>query len=132
MRTIPEREQRLILFFLAVFVMGSAVLLLSRDYLDRVPLTASRETPAPPRPEEAANRSDPAGPLNPNYATEEELRTLPGIGEELARRIVSHRRDHIYFSPVDLLEVPGIGVGTVEHLKPLLEFDAPVDASRGE
>lgn len=132
MRTIPEREQRLILFFLAVFVMGSAVLLLSRDYLDRVPLTAIRAASAPSEGEARPHASARAGRLNPNYASEEELQTLPGIGEGLARRIVRHRRDHIYFSPVDLLAVPGIGAATVERLKARLEFDASRDAGRGE
>jgi competence ComEA-like helix-hairpin-helix protein len=51
------------------------------------------------------------GPLvNVNAASEEELMSLPGIGEVLSRRIVEHRREFgPYLSVEDLKEVSGIG-----------------------
>ena len=51
-------------------------------------------------------------PLDLNTATEEELMELPGIGEELARRIVEYRTEHGPFSDVQqIMDVPGIGEG---------------------
>jgi competence protein ComEA len=49
-------------------------------------------------------------PLDLNTATAEELTELPGIGEELARRIVAYREANGPFtSTEELLEVSGIG-----------------------
>ena len=51
-------------------------------------------------------------PLNLNTATQEELAQLPGIGEELARRIVEYREAHGAFESMEeLMEVSGIGEG---------------------
>ena len=47
-----------------------------------------------------------------NTAGAEELAQLPGIGEELAGRIVAHREAHGPFETIeDILEVSGIGEG---------------------
>ena len=49
-------------------------------------------------------------PLDLNSATEAELMELPGIGEELARRIVEYRENNGPFSAVeDIMQVSGIG-----------------------
>lgn len=51
-------------------------------------------------------------PLDLNTAAAEELTELPGIGEELARRIVEYREEHGAFESVEeLMEVSGIGEG---------------------
>ena len=51
-------------------------------------------------------------PLNLNTATQEELAQLPGIGVELARRIVEYREANGAFEGVEeLMEVSGIGEG---------------------
>lgn len=45
-----------------------------------------------------------------NTADEERLSTLPGLGPELARRVVAYRESHGGFrTPEELIEVPGIG-----------------------
>jgi competence protein ComEA len=61
-------------------------------------------------------------PLDLNRATIEELDRLPGIGPVLARRIVEHReRNGAFRSVEELLGVPGIGVRSLERLRPLVQ-----------
>ncbi len=51
-------------------------------------------------------------PLDLNTATEEELAELPGIGPELADRIVACREERGGFETIEeIMEVPGIGEG---------------------
>jgi competence protein ComEC len=52
-----------------------------------------------------------------NTATEDELRTLPGIGPVLARRIVEGRP---YRSVDDLSAVPEVGKKRIEHIRPFV------------
>ncbi len=63
-------------------------------------------------------------PLNLNTATEEELAELPGIGEELARRIVEYRTEHGAFQTVEeVMEVSGIGEGKFAALEGRITVD---------
>ena len=50
-----------------------------------------------------------------NRASLSELEALPGVGPELARRIIAHRP---YLRVEDLLRVPGIGPQTLKRLRP--------------
>lgn len=53
-----------------------------------------------------------------NRATVKELESLPGIGEELARRIIEYREENGSIQSVEeLLEVKGIGEGKFEEIK---------------
>jgi comEA protein len=57
-------------------------------------------------------------PIDLNTAGERELVLLPGIGPAKARAILEHRRQAGGFAGVDeLLEVRGIGPGTLEKLR---------------
>jgi competence protein ComEA len=68
-------------------------------------------------PPAAAQEGDQAGPVNLNTADAAQLETLPGLGPELARRIVEWREQNGRFSSVDdLLNVTGIGAKTVSGL----------------
>ena len=58
--------------------------------------------------------------VNVNAATEEELATLPGIGEALASRIVAYRAQHGPFARIeDLDAVSGIGPSLIERIRDL-------------
>lgn len=57
------------------------------------------------------------GLLNVNTATQQELMTLPGIGEVLAARIIAYRNAHGPFSRLsDLTYVDGIGLELLEKI----------------
>ena len=61
------------------------------------------------------------GKVDLNSADVELLKTLPGIGDVRAQAIVSHREANGAFASVDgLLDVNGIGVGTVENIRELV------------
>ena len=56
-------------------------------------------------------------PVDLNTATVDELTTLPGIGETLARRIVSYREENGPFESLgQLLDVEGIGEKKLEDI----------------
>lgn len=59
-----------------------------------------------------------------NSATQQELaERLPGIGEELARRIIEYREQHGGFQSLEELKnVEGIGDKTLEKIKPYLSL----------
>jgi competence protein ComEA len=60
-------------------------------------------------------------PVDTNVATAEDLQKVPGIGEALARRIIEFREQNGRFEKVDdLLNVRGIGVASLEKLRPYL------------
>ena len=60
--------------------------------------------------------------LNINTASVEELQTLPNIGGQMAQRIVAYREQHGKFASVDALQdVKGIGVKTLEKLRPFVD-----------
>jgi len=57
-------------------------------------------------------------PLDLNRATAEDLEALPGIGPELAKRIVAYRQKNGPFKTVDdLKKVSGIGAKKLEQIK---------------
>jgi competence ComEA-like helix-hairpin-helix protein len=69
-------------------------------------------------------RGDPAtGPVNPNTATAEALVTLPGVGPEMADKIIALRATKPLTKAEDLLDVPGIGPKTLEKMKSRLKFE---------
>ena len=60
----------------------------------------------------------PGAKVNVNTADAAALETLPGIGPELAKRILDYRQAHGPFAQVeDLLNVTGIGPGILEKIR---------------
>ena len=86
------------------------------DVLVSIPeSTAAPETVHSPLP--AVTMPSESEPLvvNINTADQEELMTLPGIGEVYAQRIIAYREDHGSYSAVEeLLNVSGIGEKRLE------------------
>ena len=63
-----------------------------------------------------------------NTATASELRTLPGVGERTAERIIEYREEHGGFEKIeDLMNVRGIGEKTFLRLRPLIRVDLPAE-----
>ena len=67
----------------------------------------------------AGGVATPAGPLDLNRATAEQLEDLPGVGPSTAAAILAYRQEHGRFRSVDeLLEVRGIGEARLAELRP--------------
>lgn len=60
--------------------------------------------------------------LDPNTAPADSLELLPGIGHELADRIVEYRQLRRFEKEIDIINVKGIGPRMYEKLKPYLKI----------
>jgi len=77
---------------------------------------------APALSDAADNTDAPSAVVDLNTADESELETLPGVGPELAERIVAFReRTGPYASSDDLLDVAGMTPGKLDALAPYVE-----------
>lgn len=120
----PTKSEIILLGLTAVFLCALAGLSL-RDRQDRVPGVVIETEAEVPREEIAPDF--PAVDLN--TATAEELDTLPGIGESLARRIIAYREANGPFGSIEeIMEVSGIGEAKFAEL----EDRVTVDNGKGE
>lgn len=60
--------------------------------------------------------------LDPNTSPADSLELIPGIGKELADRIVAYRKNNRFEKEVDITEIKGIGAKTFERIKPYLKI----------
>lgn len=69
----------------------------------------------------APGSTEPAGPVDLNSATAEQLDALPGVGPATAAAIIQHREQVGRFTSIDdLLDVPGIGDAKLAQLRDLV------------
>ena len=88
---------------------------------ERVYVPKRGETPPAPAAQGAGATAAaaPAGPVNLNTATFDQLDALPGVGPATAQAIIDYRTRHGRFRSVDeLLEVRGIGEAKLADLRP--------------
>jgi competence protein ComEA len=80
----------------------------------------------------AAGKPTPAGKVNINTASAQQLTTLPGVGPKLAARIVEYRQKSGAFrSPQELLNVKGVGEKNFAKIESLLTVgEGPKAASK--
>jgi competence protein ComEA len=79
----------------------------------------------------AATKAAPAGKVDLNKATVEQLTTLPGIGQAIAARIVQHREKEGAFGSVEeLMNVRGIGEKSFEKLRPYVTVGGSTSAPK--
>ena len=117
------QESRILIFLVAALLLGSAVSL----YRHRRAGMAAELSVDSPHGAVCSQASDSLGPGDPsvpspkvniNTGTRQELQTLPGIGPQLAQRIIDYRQEHGSFATAhDITEVRGIGEKTFLKLK---------------
>lgn len=101
-----RKSEWLLLGLTGLFLCG----LLALHFRDRAQLDARSVVTAVEVPQETILPD--LTPLDLNTAGVEELQNLPGIGPELAERIVAYRTEQGGFASVEqIMEVPGIGEG---------------------
>ena len=67
---------------------------------------------------------DQTGLINLNTANQRDLETLPGIGPEIAKRIIEYRTKHGPFAAIEeIVNVDRIGPKTLENIKDLVSVD---------
>ncbi len=83
--------------------------------------TLERKPAAPATPTKGGSKLRPGDPpLDMNTAAEADLLRLPGVGPTLAARILLARGIERFKSPDDLRRVKGVGVKTLENLRPFV------------
>ena len=115
----PTKSEIILLGLTAAFLCTLAVLS-AQDRQERIPGAVIETEVEVPREEIAPDFP----PVDLNTATAEELDTLPGIGESLARRIIAYREANGPFGSIEeIMEVNGIGEAKFAELKDRVTVD---------
>jgi comEA protein len=124
MFTFNRNEQIVLLLLCGTLLVGLVISYLDKRNPDGIPDFEVRKNAVPvPEALEASAKED--APIAINQATEKEFQRLPGIGPQIAGRIVAYRDQHGEFKTIDdLMQVSGIGPKTLERLRPHLTLSA--------
>jgi competence protein ComEA len=119
-----KKEKNLILVIVMVLLAGALWSLMRSALKKQVPVQVAdvKNEAAFNREDEQRSEADrPPEPVNINTASQWELETLPNIGPEKARAIITYRTTEGPFKNVeDLTKIKGIGPATIEKLKPYI------------
>jgi competence protein ComEA len=94
------------------------------ETLTTVSIQARQKANTAARPAPSAKSEKLTSPININRATAAELQTLPGIGPKLAQRVLDERAHGRFKSVDDLRRVAGIGVKTLDRLRPYVTVES--------
>jgi len=82
------------------------------------------EAPNPPSPRQSKAEAGQPQQININRATVAELKTLPGVGEATAKRIVAYRSKNPPFRRIEeLLIIRGISRNRLEQIRNKIRLD---------
>ncbi len=130
MFSLTKQERLVLIFLTAALLVGAAVRIGGGRKVPPAPkpveLAWDLATPKPPARDLTAGAGTAAGAkVDVNHAGTAELCRIPGVGDELARRIVTYRATHPPFANADgLARVPGIGPTTARKIEPYITYGA--------
>lgn len=126
MFTFNRNEQIILLLLCGVLIVGIVIRYLDSKDPDRIPDFEVRKNAVEVPPREEAEVQQARALIDINRATAKEFERLPGIGPQLAGRIVAYREKHGAFKRVDdITKVRGIGPKTLDRLRPHLTMSTP-------
>lgn len=132
--SFTPQETKAVIFLIVILLIGSGVTLYKKYHPDFAPellLKENRNTEKKVlEPAKSSNVPENISlkitdkKINLNRATLRELDSLPGIGEELGKRILAYRESKGNFSSIEeLKKIKGIGQKTFEKLKKLVTIE---------
>lgn len=132
--SFTPQETKAVIFLIVILLIGSGVTLYKKYHPDFAPellLKENRNTEKKVlEPAKSSNVPENISlkitdkKINLNRATLRELDSLPGIGEELGKRILAYRESKGNFSSIEeLKKIKGIGQKTFEKLKNLVTIE---------
>lgn len=127
MFTFNRNEQLILLLLCGTLLVGIVVSYLDKKNPENIPDFEVRKNAVPvPSPEAIAPQANKPLRIDLNQATIKELQRLPGIGPQIAGRIIAHREKNGNFSSIEeITKVSGIGPKTLDRLRPHLTMSTP-------
>ena len=122
MKIFTSQERTVVIILSSLFILGMVVKA-AKDHFytgtDQITLIGTNEDVVDFYTDLGKKDIEFAGKVDINTAGIEELKSLPGIGEKTAEKIINKRNELGSFNSVeDLMLVPGIGSKTLEKLLP--------------